>query len=129
MTVECDTGTGIHTDFFWGRLIDIVSSAVVRAASGFALRDRDPDNDGTDQIGSEAVDTTAGTVTDNVILGLGDDVFNLTGGRFTGDIYGGNDVAASAADGDDTLDSTGGTLGGGVIKRASSNCDRPMETY
>lgn len=65
------------------------------SASGIAIRDGDllhwPVNsrpNGKDDFAGNVVVTSNGTVTGDAILGLGDDVFNLEGGSFEGDIYG-----------------------------------------
>ena len=101
-------GSAIHTMAPTGGIIEIGSGVIVNgSASGIAIRDGDLDRDGVDEIGGNAVVTTAGTVTGDAILGLGDDVFNLTGGELTGDIHG-DGIAATANDGDDAFNWTGG---------------------
>ncbi len=81
-----------------------VAGAVVSAANPIDLLD------GNDVV---TVDAT-GDVTGDTLLGLGNDVFNLTGGVNTGDIYG-DGMAASAADGDDTFNWSGGELNSGFF--------------
>jgi len=58
--------------------------------------------------------TTSGTVDGDAILGLGSDVFNLTGGTYTGDIYG-DGTDASPDDGNDTFNWSGGDLNSGFF--------------
>ncbi|MCB0969297.1 MAG: hypothetical protein KDB37_20885, partial [Ilumatobacter sp.] len=60
----------------------------------------------------DAVVTVEGDVTGDAVLGLGDDVFNLRSGSMTGDIYG-DDMTASADDGNDAFNWTGGALNSG----------------
>jgi len=104
---------GIHTMAAAGGTVDIGAAATIDgSASGIAIRDGDEDFDGVDDIGGDAVVTTAGTVTGDAILGFGNDMFNLAGGTYNGTIHG-DDVTASAADGDDVFNWTGGTLIGG----------------
>jgi outer membrane autotransporter protein len=102
--------------------------------NGFADNDNDGDGfsdidpasyaayspaDGIDETGGNVVVTTSGTVTGDAILGLGDDIINLTGGLYTGSIYGDDRDYALSNDGlvnhegNDTLNWTGGTLAGG----------------
>jgi len=58
--------------------------------------------------------TTTGIVMGDAILGLGNDVFNLTGGTYTGDIYG-DGTDASLDDGKDTFNWSGGDLNSGFF--------------
>lgn len=111
----------IHTTAAGGGTIDIGTAAVVNgAASGIAIRDGDAAKTGTDTLGGNAIVTTAGTVTGDAILGLGNDSLALTGGSFSGNIYG-DDRTASAADGNDTFTWTGGTLAGGFYGQNGSD--------
>ncbi len=108
-------GAGIHTLAAAGGTVDVGAAAMIDgSASGIAIRDGDADGDGVDEIGGNTMVTSAGTVTGDAILGLGDDSFALTGGSYTGTIYG-DDVAASAADGDDSFTWSGGALAGGFV--------------
>jgi len=114
-------GVGVHTASLGDGTIDILAGATVDgSASGVAIRDGDLDADGVDEFGGNVVVTTAGTLTGDAILGLGDDTFNLTGGAMTGDIYG-DDVAASAGDGDDVFNWSGGGLTGGFYGQNGSD--------
>jgi outer membrane autotransporter protein len=111
----------IHTLAAAGGTVNIGAAAVVNgAASGIAIRDGDTANTGTDTLGGNAVVTTAGTVTGDAILGLGNDSLALTGGSYSGNIYG-DDRTASAADGNDTFTWTGGTLAGGFYGQNGSD--------
>ncbi|MBT2324778.1 autotransporter domain-containing protein [Variovorax paradoxus] len=86
---------GIHTAGAAGGTLNIGAGAVINAGgSGIAIRDGDLNFDGTDEIGGNAVITTAGTVNGNVLLGGGTDSMTITGGAINGDITG---------DGPDTL--------------------------
>lgn len=108
-------GAGIHAMGAGGGTIDVGAGASIDgSASGVAIRDGDADLDGTDENGGNVTVTSAGTVTGDAILGLGDDIFNLTGGVYTGDIYG-DAMAASAGDGGDTFTWTGGALSSGFF--------------
>ncbi len=105
-------GAAIHT-VASGGAVDVAAGAVIDgSASGTAFRDGDMDYNGVDRVGGDVVISTAGAVTGNAILGLGGDVFNLTGGTMSGDIYG-DDMTASADDGNDTFHWLGGDLNGG----------------
>lgn len=64
------------------------------AGSGIAIREGDANLDGIDEDANVAIITAAGDVTGDAVLGLGNDVFNLTGGSFVGDIYGDDARAA-----------------------------------
>lgn len=106
-------GAGIHTIAAGGGMIDIAAGAAVDgSASDISIRDGDADQDGIDEVGGDVVVTVEGDVTGDAILGLGDDVFNLRFGSMTGDIHG-DDLAASAADGNDAFNWTGGALNSG----------------
>lgn len=121
VTSGSGAGAAIHTLAAAGGTIDIGASAVVNgAASGIAIRDGDATGSGTDAVGGNAVVSTAGTVTGDAILGLGNDGLALTGGSFTGKIYG-DDRVASANDGNDTFRWTGGTLTGGFYGQNGSD--------
>ncbi|MET3443630.1 outer membrane autotransporter protein [Variovorax paradoxus] len=121
VTSGSGTGAAIHTLAAAGGTINIGAAAVVNgAASGIAIRDGDAAGTGTDTLGGNAVVTTAGTVTGDAILGLGNDSLALTGGSYTGNIYG-DDRVASAADGNDSFTWTGGTLAGGFYGQNGSD--------
>ena len=114
-------GAAIHTLAAAGGTIDIGSAAVVDgAASGLAIRDGDATGSGTDAVGGNAVVATAGTVTGDAVLGLGNDRLALTGGSFTGNLYG-DDRVASANDGNDSFGWTSGTLTGGFYGQNGSD--------
>ncbi|WP_307655967.1 autotransporter outer membrane beta-barrel domain-containing protein [Variovorax paradoxus] len=122
-TVTSGSGlaAAIHTTAAGGGTIDIGTAATVNgAASGIAIRDGDLNKNGIDETGGNAVVTTAGTVTGDAILGLGNDSLALTGGSFTGNIYG-DDRVASAGDGNDNFTWTGGTLSGGFYGQNGSD--------
>jgi hypothetical protein len=128
------TAAGVHVIGASGGSINISSDAIIDSSgSGLAIRDGDRwtdtngdgiferyDPDGVDEIGGDVVVTTAGTVTGDAILGLGDDTFNLTGGAYTGDIYG-DDIAASKNDGIDQFTWSGGKLSGGFYGQNGSD--------
>lgn len=78
-----------------GGTVLVSDGAVINGKDGFAFWDGDFNQDGSDENAGNAVITTSGTVTGNTIFGLGNDTFNLTGGIYTGDIYG--DDAATAS--------------------------------
>lgn len=121
VTSGSGTAAAIHTLAAAGGTVNIGAAAVVNgAASGIAIRDGDAAGTGTDTLGGNAVVTTAGTVTGDAILGLGNDSLALTGGSFSGNIYG-DDRTASAADGNDTFTWTGGTLAGGFYGQNGSD--------
>lgn len=121
LTGGSGAGAAIHTTAAAGGTIDIGTAATVNgAASGIAIRDGDFAQTGTDTLGGNAVVTTAGTVTGDAILGLGNDSLALTGGSFSGNIYG-DDRTASAADGNDSFTWTGGTLAGGFYGQNGSD--------
>ncbi|WP_165442122.1 autotransporter outer membrane beta-barrel domain-containing protein [Variovorax paradoxus] len=121
LTSGSGAGAAIHTLAAAGGTVNIGAAATVNgAASGIAIRDGDAASTGTDTLGGNAVVATAGTVTGDAILGLGNDSLALTGGTFTGNIYG-DDRVASAADGNDTVTWTGGTLAGGFYGQNGSD--------
>jgi outer membrane autotransporter protein len=106
--------------------VDEVASGFQLDANGDQILDGngDPIPVATGGSGNVTV-TTAGTVTGGAILGLGDDVFNLTGGAYSGTIIG-DDAVASTADGDDTFNWSGGTLVGGF--RGQNGSDTALVT-
>lgn len=121
VTSGSGTAAAIHTLAAAGGTVNIGAAATVNgAASGIAIRDGDAAGTGTDTLGGNAVVTTAGTVTGDAILGLGNDSLALTGGSFSGNIYG-DDRTASAADGNDSFTWTGGTLAGGFYGQNGSD--------
>ncbi|MEJ1163064.1 autotransporter outer membrane beta-barrel domain-containing protein [Variovorax sp. CCNWLW186] len=121
VTSGSGTAAAIHTLAAAGGTVNIGAAAVVNgAASGIGIRDGDAAGTGTDTLGGNAIVTTAGTVTGDAILGLGNDSLALTGGSFSGNIYG-DDRTASAADGNDTFTWTGGTLAGGFYGQNGSD--------
>ena len=121
VTSGSGTAAAIHTLAAAGGTVNIGAAATVNgAASGIGIRDGDFAQTGTDTLGGNAIVTTAGTVTGDAILGLGNDSLALTGGSFSGNIYG-DDRTASAADGNDTFTWTGGTLAGGFYGQNGSD--------
>ncbi|MER9654790.1 autotransporter outer membrane beta-barrel domain-containing protein [Mesorhizobium sp. M0152] len=113
MTGGTGLGAGIHTVAAAGGTVDVASGVIINgSASGIAIRDGDANSDGTDETGGNVVVTSAGALTGDAILGLGDDVYNLTGGSQAGFVWG-DDAVASANDGNDTFNWSGGTLTGG----------------
>ncbi|MGJ7489825.1 autotransporter outer membrane beta-barrel domain-containing protein [Variovorax sp. ZT4R33] len=121
VTSGSGAGAAIHTLAAAGGTVNIGAAATVNgSASGIAIRDGDAGNTGTDALGGNAIVTTAGTVTGDAILGLGNDSLALTGGGFTGNIYG-DDRVASAGDGNDSFNWTGGSLAGGFYGQNGSD--------
>jgi outer membrane autotransporter protein len=129
-------GAAIQTIAANGATIDIGASSTVSATSGIAIRDGGADFsvfngwlDPTDSdvIGGDVVVNSAGTVTGDAILGLGDDTFNLTGGIYTGNIYGDDRDDAESSDGvanhegNDTFNWTGGELVDGFYGQDGSD--------
>ncbi len=119
--VSGGAGAGIQTIAANGSTIDIAASATVKATSGIAIRDGGVAGNPTasDTVGGNVIVNSAGTVTGDAILGLGNDTFNLAGGSYTGNIYGddrddpqSNDGIANH-EGNDTFNWTGGKLAGG----------------
>ncbi len=112
----------VHSVGSGGGTIDISSTATLGSVSGIAIRDGDQDANGIDEAATlgNVVITTAGTINGNIIMGLGGDTLNFTGGVITGDIYG-DDVAETANDGDDTVNWSGGTLTGGILTGSGSD--------
>ena len=110
-TASVTGGTGSGTAIYTVSAADssgtiaIGANATVDGSSGAAgIRDDD----------GNTIVTTAGTVIGDAILGLGNDEFNLTGGTYTGDIYG-DGTTSTADDGDDTFNWTGGDLNSGFL--------------
>jgi fibronectin-binding autotransporter adhesin len=110
-TASVTGGTGSGTAIYTVSAADssgtiaIGANATVDGSSGAAgIRDDD----------GNTIVTTAGTVIGDAILGLGNDEFNLTGGTYTGDIYG-DGTTSTADDGDDTFNWTGGDLNSGFF--------------
>ncbi|WP_161599766.1 autotransporter outer membrane beta-barrel domain-containing protein [Roseibium sediminis] len=106
---------GVHTAGTGGGTISIASGATIdSSASGIAIRDGDSDFDGSDEVADQGDITvdTSGTVTGDAVLGLGNDTFILRGGIYTGDIHG-DDLVATALDGNDGFTWLGGALNSG----------------
>ncbi|WP_420043093.1 autotransporter outer membrane beta-barrel domain-containing protein [Agrobacterium tumefaciens] len=127
--VSGGAGAGIQTIAANGSTIDIASSATVTATSGIAIRDGGVAGNpiASDTIGGNVVVNSAGIVTGDAVLGLGDDTFNLAGGTYTGNIYGddrddprSNDGVTNH-EGNDTFTWTGGTLAGGFYGQDGSD--------
>ncbi|RVN56882.1 autotransporter outer membrane beta-barrel domain-containing protein, partial [Sinorhizobium meliloti] len=107
--VTAGSAPAVHTIGSAGSKITIGSAAEIDgSASGTAIRDGDSDLDAADETGGNSTATLAGKVTGDVVMGLGNDIINLTGGVLDGDVYG-DDRSASAADGDDSFTWSGGT--------------------
>ena len=82
-------GAGIRLQSPAGGTVDIGSAASLTAgASGIALVVGADPWDGIIYNGGDLVFTTAGTVTGDVLLGLGSDAVNITGGTLAGNIVG-----------------------------------------
>lgn len=122
-------GAAIQTIASNGATIDIASSATLTASSGIAIRDGGVSGNPTasDTIGGNVVVNAAGIISGDAILGLGDDTFNLTGGTYTGNIYGddrddpqSNDGIANH-EGNDTFNWTAGKLTGGFYGQDGSD--------
>ncbi|WP_298938254.1 autotransporter outer membrane beta-barrel domain-containing protein [uncultured Ruegeria sp.] len=79
-------GAAIRTLSSASGAIDIASTATVKAGSGIAIQH--------DGVGAAFI-TSAGAITGDIRLGAGNDILNLTGGSFTGNL--------DAGDGDDTV--------------------------
>lgn len=127
--VSGGAGAGIQTIAANGSTIDIAASATVKATSGIAIRDGGVAGNpvASDTVGGNVTVNSAGTVTGDAILGLGNDTFNLAGGSYTGDIYGddrddpqSNDGIANH-EGNDTFNWTGGKLAGGFYGQDGSD--------
>ncbi|UIJ96041.1 autotransporter outer membrane beta-barrel domain-containing protein [Sinorhizobium meliloti] len=107
--VTAGSAPAVHTIGSAGSKITIGSAAEIDgSASGTAIRDGDSDLDAADETGGNSTATLAGKVTGDVVMGLGNDIINLTGGVLDGDVYG-DDRSASAADGDDSFTWSCGT--------------------
>ncbi|RVI25159.1 autotransporter outer membrane beta-barrel domain-containing protein [Sinorhizobium meliloti] len=107
--VTTGSAPAVHTIGSAGSKITIGSAAEIDgSASGTAIRDGDSDLDAADETGGNSTATLAGKVTGDVVMGLGNDIINLTGGVLDGDVYG-DDRLATAADGDDSFTWSGGT--------------------
>ncbi len=107
--VTAGSAPAVHTICSAGSKITIGSAAEIDgSASGTAIRDGDSDLDAADETGGNSTATLAGKVTGDVVMGLGNDIINLTGGVLDGDVYG-DDRLATAADGDDSFTWSGGT--------------------
>ncbi|WP_413775054.1 autotransporter outer membrane beta-barrel domain-containing protein [Brucella sp. JSBI001] len=122
-------GSGIQTIAAKGATIDIAASAALNASSGIAIRDGGVAGNpvASDTVGGNVTVNSAGTVTGDAILGLGNDTFNLAGGSYTGNIYGddrddpqSNDGIANH-EGNDTFNWTGGKLAGGFYGQDGSD--------
>lgn len=127
--VRGGAGAGIQTIAANGSTVDIAASATVTATSGIAIRDGGVAGNpiASDTIGGDVVVNSAGTVTGDAVLGLGDDTFNLAGGTYTGNIVGddrddprSNDGVTNH-EGNDTFTWTGGTLAGGFYGQDGSD--------
>ncbi|WP_448427601.1 autotransporter outer membrane beta-barrel domain-containing protein [Martelella sp. FOR1707] len=114
-TVSSGTGAGaaIYTFGPLGGTADIGSAAVIDGSeSGLALVDADTDSEGFGLTsGGNITVTSAGMVTGDGILNLGDDSLTISGGSWAGDLYG-DGMTVDAADGDDTFTYSGGILAG-----------------
>nr|WP_192923414.1 autotransporter outer membrane beta-barrel domain-containing protein [Sinorhizobium meliloti] len=107
--VTAGSAPAVHTIGSAGSKITIGSAAEIDgSASGTAIRDGDSNLDALDETGGNSTATLAGKVTGDVVMGLGNDIINLTGGVLDGDVYG-DDRSATAADGDDSFTWSGGT--------------------
>ncbi|MCD1634181.1 autotransporter outer membrane beta-barrel domain-containing protein [Martelella mediterranea] len=115
-TVTAGSGTGAAIYAFGplGGTADIGSAAVIDgSASGIALVDADTDSEGFGLTsGGNITVTSAGMVTGDGILNLGDDSLTISGGSWTGNIYG-DGMTADAADGADTFTWSAGAFAGG----------------
>ncbi|MGH6762512.1 MAG: autotransporter outer membrane beta-barrel domain-containing protein [Phyllobacterium sp.] len=121
------SGAAIQTTASNGATIDIGANADIRSDSGVAIRDGAFASEPTDTVGGKAIVNTAGTVTGDAILGLGDDTFNLTGGAYAGNIYGDDrddpesDDGLVNHEGNDIFNWTGGTLASGFYGQDGSD--------
>ncbi|QOD66869.1 autotransporter outer membrane beta-barrel domain-containing protein [Brucella anthropi] len=127
--VSGGAGSGIQTIAANGATIDIAASAALNASSGIAIRDGGVAGNpvASDTVGGNVTVNSAGTVTGDAILGLGNDTFNLAGGSYTGNIYGddrddpqSNDGIANH-EGNDTFNWTGGKFAGGFYGQDGSD--------
>ncbi|WP_247870423.1 autotransporter outer membrane beta-barrel domain-containing protein [Ochrobactrum sp. CGA5] len=127
--VSGGASAGIQTIAASGATIDIAASAALTATSGIAIRDGGVAGNPTasDTVGGNVTVNSAGTVTGDAILGLGNDIFNLAGGTYTGNIYGDDRDDAQSNDGvanhegNDTFNWTGGKLAGGFYGQDGSD--------
>ncbi|QWK81894.1 autotransporter outer membrane beta-barrel domain-containing protein [Ochrobactrum sp. BTU1] len=127
--VSGSTGAGIQTLSANGATINIAQTATLSATSGIAIRDGGAPGDPaeSDALGGNVIVNSAGTVTGDAILGLGDDTFNLIAGTYTGNIYGDDRDDAQSSDGivnhegNDTFTWTGGKLIGGFYGQDGSD--------
>lgn len=116
--VRGGANAGIHTVSANEVSINIAPTATVSASSGLALRNAGAGN---------AVVTSAGQITGDASLGLGDDTFNLFGGSYIGKIYGDDRDNAQSSDGiansegNDSFIWTNGTLVGGFYGQDGSD--------
>lgn len=116
--VNGDAGAGILSVSGSDVTIDIAPTGTVGTVSGLAIFDAGTGN---------ALVTSAGRISGDTSLGLGDDVFNLAGGSYTGNIFG--DVRGAAdsddglvnAEGNDTFTWTSGTFTGGFYGQDGSD--------
>ncbi|MCO6177495.1 autotransporter outer membrane beta-barrel domain-containing protein [Ciceribacter sp. RN22] len=107
--VDSYGAAAIYVSSLPGGTIDIGAAAIVDgSASGLAIWE------GNGSAAAETVVTSAGTVIGDAWLGFADDTFNLTGGSYTGTIFGDYPSLNSADDGNDTFNWSAGTLAGGV---------------
>jgi outer membrane autotransporter protein len=127
--VSGDAGAGIQTLAANGATINIAQTATLSATSGIAIRDGGVAGNpaASDTLGGNLIVNSAGTVTGDTILGLGDDSFNLTAGNYTGNIYGDDRDDPQSNDGivnhegNDTFTWTGGKLVGGFYGQDGSD--------
>ena len=118
-SVVAKDGPAIQTTTPNGATINIAASAVVSSTYGVAIRDGAYATEATDSYGGNAIVNTAGKVTGDIVLGLGNDTVNLTAGTLTGSIYGDDRDDAKSSngiidhEGNDSFNWTGGALVGG----------------
>ncbi|RVG24762.1 autotransporter outer membrane beta-barrel domain-containing protein [Sinorhizobium meliloti] len=87
--VTAGSAPAVHTIGSAGSKITIGSAAEIDgSASGTAIRDGDSDLDAADETGGNSTATLAGKVTGDVVMGLGNDIINLTGGVDVSSFYG-----------------------------------------
>jgi outer membrane autotransporter protein len=125
-TVTGGSGTGVAIQLLGdgAGTVTIGSTATIDGtASGTALRDGAT----LATTGGATAVTMAGTMSGDVVLGMGDDSFALTGGTLTGNIYGDDRDAAASNDGitsnegDDSFTWSGGQLIGGFFGQDGSD--------
>ncbi|MFK4823141.1 autotransporter outer membrane beta-barrel domain-containing protein [Ochrobactrum quorumnocens] len=127
--VRGGAGAGIQTLAANGATINIAQTATLSATSGIAIRDGGVAGNpiASDTVGGNVIVNSAGLVTGDAILGLGDDTFNLAGGTYTGNIYGDDRDEPQSSDGianhegNDTFNWTGGNLVGGFYGQDGSD--------